>query len=77
MNVEQARACLQGAIGEEEPISLPMRLLSELTRNDVPEGVSIEVGTMKDRCLHLDWNGRLCREGNFIFGEADHTWTRK
>lgn len=27
--------------------------------------------------LHLDWNGTLGRDGNVLYGEADHTWTRK
>jgi hypothetical protein len=43
----------------------------------MPEGASIKDGTMRDRCLHLDWNGRLYKDGNSIIGEADHTWTRK
>ena len=32
---------------------------------------------MRDGWLHLDWDGRLYKDGNFIIGEADHTWTRK
>ena len=32
---------------------------------------------MKDGVLHLDWGGKLFREGDSVFGEADHTWTRK
>jgi hypothetical protein len=27
--------------------------------------------------LHLEWNGTVGRDGNGIYGEADHTWTRK
>ena len=32
---------------------------------------------MRDGVLHLDWSGTLGRDGNEIYGEADHTWTRK
>jgi len=79
MNPEQARARLRGAADDEEPaeIDLPLSVLPQLTRDDLPERVYIQVGTMRDRCLHLDWNGRLYNEGGFILGEADHTWTRK
>jgi hypothetical protein len=77
MNTEQARQLLQSAVGEEDPVGLPSVVLSTLTRDDLPEGVSIQVGTMRDGCLHLEWSGRLYKEGADIIGEADHTWTRK
>lgn len=77
MNVREARRRLRNAVEEDEPIDLPLSILGELTRADVPEGASIQVGTMRDPCLHLDWNGRLYKDGNSIIGEADHTWTRK
>lgn len=77
MNVTQARALLQSSPDNEEPVVLPRAILSQLTIDDLPEGVSINIGTSKDRIIHLDWNGKLYREGAFIMGEADHTWTRK
>ena len=77
MNVTQARSLLQSGSDDEDPIVLPPATLPELTADDVPDGVSITVGTMKDRVIHLDWNGRLYKEGTVIAGEADHTWTRK
>lgn len=27
--------------------------------------------------MHIEWNGRLFRDGKTISGEADYTWTRK
>jgi hypothetical protein len=77
MNVREARRRLRNAVEDDEPIGLPLSVLGELTRADMPEGASIKDGTMRDRCLHLDWNGRLYKDGNSIIGEADHTWTRK
>lgn len=77
MNVQQARNLLQGTMDEDEPADLPPCVLPQLTQDDLPEGASIQVGTMRDGCLHLDWSGRLYRDGTSIIGEADHTWTRK
>ena len=59
MNVREARRRLRNAMGDEEPTDLPLSILGEFTQADVPEGASIQVGTMRDRCLHLDWDGRL------------------
>jgi hypothetical protein len=36
-----------------------------------------KVGIPKDGALHLNWNGSLQRQGAVVYGEADHTWTRK
>ena len=64
--------------GEDgEPVALPVSVLPRLDLDDVPEGVSYEVGTVKDGALHLDWSGRMIREGGRLVGEAVHTWTRK
>ncbi len=77
MDAVQARNRLHEAIGEDEPVDLPSCVLPQLTQDDLPKGVSIQVGTMRDGCLHLDWSGRLYKEDIAIIGEADHTWTRK
>jgi len=77
MNVEEARALLENGEDDGEPVSLPLSVLSELTKDDIPDGVSINVGAMKKNVLHLDWSGKLYKEGEFIIGEADQTWTRK
>jgi Restriction endonuclease len=78
MKVEEARRILSLPYGEDDfPRDLPASVLSKLSVEDVAEGVSFQVGSTKDGALHLDWNGRFYREGNAIYGEADHTWTRK
>jgi Restriction endonuclease len=43
----------------------------------MPDGGSFKIGSPKDGVLHLDWNGSLHRQGGLVFGEGDHTWTRK
>jgi hypothetical protein len=77
MNAEEARQILALYDEEETPITVPASVLSELTIEDLHEGTSLQVGTTKEGVIHLGWSGRLCREGDSIFGEADHTWTRK
>ncbi len=77
MKVEEARARLAAAEGDEAPVELPASVLAKLTIGDVPDGVLFQVGTFKEGALHLDWSGTFRREGDRVFGEADHTWTRK
>jgi hypothetical protein len=43
----------------------------------LPDGGEIQVGTKKDGVMHLDRIGTAGRDGNEMFGEADHTWPRK
>jgi hypothetical protein len=61
----------------DEPVFLPPSVLDKLSVDDLPRNVSIEVGVLKDGMMHMEWNGRLYRDGKTIAGEADHTWTRK
>ena len=77
MNIREARNRLRAAASADEPVDLPLSVLNDLTLADVPKYASFQVGTMKDRCLNLDWSGRFYRDGNYIIGEADRTWTRK
>jgi hypothetical protein len=77
MDVQEARRIIAVCEDEESPAELPPSVLPELTIDDLPDGGVIQVGTMKDGVLHLDWSGTLGRDGNAIYGEADHTWTRK
>jgi hypothetical protein len=77
MNTEDARRILTLPSDEGEPVALPVSVLSRLTIDDLPDGASFQVGTMKDGVLHLDWSGTLYRAGGMIVGEADYTWTRK
>ena len=77
MNAAEARRILALRKDEGEPVDLPISVLSKLTIDDVPDGASFQVGTMKDGVLHLDWSGTLYRAGDSIVGETDYTWTRK
>ena len=77
MDAKEARRILADCGDSEAPAELPPSVLSNLTIDDVPDGAAVQVGTLKDGVVHLDWRGTLHRDGNDIFGEADHTWTRK
>jgi hypothetical protein len=78
MDAQEARRILADWNDEEEgPADLPASVLPKLTIDDLPDGASVQIGTMKDGMTHLDWNGRLGRDGDELYGEADHTWTRK
>ena len=77
MDAKEARRILADWGDSEAPAELPPSVLSNLTIDDVPDGAAVQVGTLKDGVVHLDWSGTLHRDGNDIFGEADHTWTRK
>jgi hypothetical protein len=78
MDALEARQILTAWNEEDEsPADLPPSVLPKLTIDDLPDGSTIQVGSMKDGVLHLDWSGTLGRDGDVIYGEADHTWTRK
>ena len=78
MDIDEARGLLSAWEEEdEEPIALPAASLGQLTIADVPDGATIQVGTWKERTLHVDWSGTLGRDGDALYGEADQTLTRK
>jgi hypothetical protein len=76
VKVDAAKKMLAKADGEE-PVLLAPSVLDKLMIDDLPRDVSVEVGVPRDGVMHIDWNGRLYRDGNTISGEADYTWTRK
>lgn len=76
MKVDIAKKLLTDA-DEDEPVFLPPAVLENLTVDDLPKGVSVEVGVNKDGVMHVDWSGRIYRDGNTVSGEANHVWTRK
>jgi hypothetical protein len=76
MDAHEARSLLADS-DDESPVDLPASVLAKLTIDDLPDGGAIQVGTMKDGVIHLEWNGTLGRDGDELVGEADHTWTRK
>jgi hypothetical protein len=69
MDSTEAKAKLKAA-DDEEPVILPASILDALTVTDLPEGVSVEIGTVKDHVVHLDWSGRLFQEHGYVKGEA-------
>ncbi|MBN9616692.1 MAG: hypothetical protein BGO25_20420 [Acidobacteriales bacterium 59-55] len=78
MNATEAKLLLADWNEEgESPANLPASALSNLTVDDLPDGLTLEVGSMKDGVLHLDWSGSLGRDGSVLYGIADHTMTRK
>lgn len=77
MILEEAKQLLADATEDEEPVTIPASLLKDLTLDDIPEGVSLQIGTLKDGVCHMEWDGRLYRKGGLIEGEAEHLWTRK
>jgi hypothetical protein len=76
MNAEEAKALLEVAY-KDEAVFLPPSVLDQITLDDIPDEVMIEVGLPKDGIMHLDWSGRLFKDQDHIKGEADYTWTRK
>jgi hypothetical protein len=77
MDEDAAKAMLADGAGTEEPVFLPPAILHKLTLEDLPPDTFVEVGVPKDGVMHIEWSGRLYREGDQIMGEADYTWTRK
>jgi hypothetical protein len=77
MDVDMAQKLLADGADTEEPVLLPPSVLAKLSINDIPLNTCIEIGVLKDGVMHVEWEGRLSRQGNRIVGEADYTWTRK
>ena len=77
MKLEDARRLLAEAVDDEEPVVIPTSILTQLKLDDIPEGISFQIGTLKDNVTHLDWEGRLYRRGAILEAEAEHIWTRK
>lgn len=76
MNVAEARNILRLA-DDDEPVTLPISVLSKLDINDVLDGCGFQIGTVEEGIHKLVWNGTIYRRGDKLIGEADHTWTRK
>src|SRR5262249_31762070 len=68
---------LAEAEGSDDPVVLPESVLAKLTKEDLPLGVSVNVGNLKDGFYHLDWAGWLYVEGDLLVGEADFGGSRK
>jgi hypothetical protein len=77
MDTQEAQELLKSSIGNEEPVFLPPGVLKDLSVNDVPEGVEVEVGVEKDGIRHIDWDGVLYADNGRLKAEARYTWYRK
>lgn len=77
MTLDEAKLLLADATEDEEPVIIPASLLKDLRLKDIPEGVSVQIGTLKEGVYHMEWEGRLCRKGGLIEAEAEHLQTRK
>jgi len=77
VNVKDAKIRMDAFDEDGGPVDLPASVLAKLNLNDLPDGVVIQVGDVRDGAVHVEWNGTLRREGAHLLGEADHTWTRK
>lgn len=76
MNLDEGKRLLADAT-EEEPVIIPASLLKDLMLDDIPENVSVQIGTLKDGVYHMEWEGRLYRKSGLIEGEAEQLMTRK
>lgn len=76
MQPSEAKALLADA-GENEAIVLPRSVLNSLSAADVPPYTAVEVGTVRDGVIHLDWNGVLSVKDGYVIGSADILNTRK
>jgi hypothetical protein len=79
MNVDEARRVLSGTSidDDEDPVVVPTSILAQLSKDDLPDGGSFQLGVLRDGIYHLDWSGRLRRSGDRIVGEPELSWTRK
>jgi len=77
MNIAEAKALLQEAEGDEEPVILPQGVLSGLAASDLSAGVRVQVGLIKKDVINLEWSGCLFVDEGFVSGEAEYIWTRK
>jgi hypothetical protein len=78
MTLAEAKVILQEASYDQIPVILPPGVLDELTLDDLPDGVRVEVGIKKEGVHYMmDWAGNLFKGGDQVLAEADYTWTRK
>lgn len=77
MGPDEARSALERAVGAEAPALMSPGVLAQLTQADVPEEARFEVGRRHNDVVELDWNGSFWVQDGTVFGEADHSWSRK
>jgi hypothetical protein len=77
MTVKEARNILAASDEEDYVPTLPASILEKLKISDLPDGGAFQIGVPKDGVDHIEWSGKIGRDGKVVFGEADLTWTRK
>lgn len=77
MNAEEAIDILERSAGSPEPVMLNPSVLDDLSVEDIPHDVSIEIGEREDDVRKIEWEGELYREDETIVGNARYIWTRK
>lgn len=77
MSPDEARNLLQEALSDEDPVFLPPAILKDLTIDDLPEDVQLQIGTRKDDVVHVEWDGTIVSEGGKLKAVARHLHTRK
>ncbi|MBA2664504.1 MAG: restriction endonuclease [Bradymonadaceae bacterium] len=51
--------------------------LAKIPVAEIPEGVRVGVGELRDGVIHVDWDGFLQREGEEVVATIEFLWTRK
>ncbi len=77
MDTEEAKKLLAQAKHSDEPVVLTQTVLDDLSIDDIPENILIEVGISDEHIVRLQWEGQLYRQKDAIVIEADCTNTRK
>ena len=78
MNPDDVRRLLAQSADDEEPVFLSPRELEGLNAEDLPAGVSIEVGLLKEGVRHIELEGQLVRgTSSPLIAEMQLSWYRK
>jgi hypothetical protein len=77
MKIDEARKLLSGSNEHDESPALPVSVLAELTVDDIRDGGSFQVGTVRGNMTHLEWSGCITRRGHVLEGNAEFLETRK
>ena len=77
MTKEEIIEYLKGFVDDDEPAFIKKSDLANLPVADIPEGVRIGVGALRDGVTHVDWDGFLLRDGDEVVATIEFLWTRK
>lgn len=78
MTREEALDLIPEAGDEDyDPQTLPTAALRHLTAKDIPEGVSLSVGDVKDGMTYMAWDGEFFVDGGELKAACRYLWTRK